>query len=249
MRERSNISQLVTPMGKQFCSDVQGDVWRARIIMRGLHSSSFMVRMQWKDCSDHSAQGLAMCDLLQGDPRSCPITVTKRLLSVQNGHLSFVFKFFILATLDPRCSVWALHCNTQVAAYGLSCPKACEILVPRLGIEPMSTALEGRFLTTGPPGKPHPLFHLEPKPKSFLQRSKRRLLCPPQKPHTCLMSSSSLPGPLPNPPRSSALTVPSARNAPPLKYLSSCSPASSRGADMSSSLWDLPRPSLSPALF
>ena len=37
--------------------------------------------------------------------------------------------------------------------HGLSCPAACGILVPRPGIEPMSPALEGRFLTTGPPGK------------------------------------------------------------------------------------------------
>ena len=35
----------------------------------------------------------------------------------------------------------------------LSCPVACGILVPRPGIEPMSSALEGGFLTTGPPGK------------------------------------------------------------------------------------------------
>ena len=30
---------------------------------------------------------------------------------------------------------------------------ACGILVPPPGMEPMSPALEGRFLTTGPPGK------------------------------------------------------------------------------------------------
>ena len=40
----------------------------------------------------------------------------------------------------------------------LSCPVATKwdlsgILVPRPGIEPMSPALEGGFLTTGPPGK------------------------------------------------------------------------------------------------
>ena len=35
----------------------------------------------------------------------------------------------------------------------LSCPMTCGILVPWLGIEPLSPALEGRFLTTGPPGK------------------------------------------------------------------------------------------------
>ena len=38
-------------------------------------------------------------------------------------------------------------------AHGLSCPVACGILVPRSVIEPASPALEGGFLTTGPPGK------------------------------------------------------------------------------------------------
>ena len=49
-----------------------------------------------------------MCDLRQGDPQSCPNTIAKRLLSVQNGHLrlpSVSFKFFILAALDLHCSV------------------------------------------------------------------------------------------------------------------------------------------------
>jgi len=30
---------------------------------------------------------------------------------------------------------------------------ACGILVPQPGIEPVSLVLQGRFLTTGPPGK------------------------------------------------------------------------------------------------
>ena len=38
-------------------------------------------------------------------------------------------------------------------AHGISCSKACRILVPPLGIEPTSPALNGRFLTTGPPTK------------------------------------------------------------------------------------------------
>ena len=42
--------------------------------------------------------------------------------------------------------VFVAHCR-------LSCPEACEILVPQPGIEPMSPTLEGGFLTTGPPGK------------------------------------------------------------------------------------------------
>ena len=41
------------------------------------------------------------------------------------------------------------------------CPVACGILVPQTGIEPVSPALEGRFLTTGPPGTSPPLVLIE----------------------------------------------------------------------------------------
>ena len=37
--------------------------------------------------------------------------------------------------------------------WGLSCYTACGILVPRPGIEPVPPALQGTFITTGPPGK------------------------------------------------------------------------------------------------
>ena len=40
-----------------------------------------------------------------------------------------------------------------VVAHGLRCSKACGILVPWPGIKPTSLALQGRFLTTRPPGK------------------------------------------------------------------------------------------------
>ena len=46
-----------------------------------------------------------------------------------------------------------LHARSLVVAYGLSRPAACGILVPPLGIKPVSPALEGGLLTTGPPGK------------------------------------------------------------------------------------------------
>ena len=56
--------------------------------------------------------------------------------------------------LPSSCGVQALkHMGSVVAAHGLICPAACGILVPRPGIEPASPALEGGFLTTGPPGK------------------------------------------------------------------------------------------------
>ena len=41
----------------------------------------------------------------------------------------------------------------KVAAHDLSRPEACGILVPGLGIEPVSPVLAGGFLTTLPPGK------------------------------------------------------------------------------------------------
>ena len=43
--------------------------------------------------------------------------------------------------------------SSLVVVRGLSCPVACGILVPRTRIKPVSLALEGGFLTTGPPGK------------------------------------------------------------------------------------------------
>ena len=56
--------------------------------------------------------------------------------------------------LLSSCGAQALeHGGSVAAARRLSCPGACGILVPRPGIEPAFPALEGGFLTTGPPGK------------------------------------------------------------------------------------------------
>ena len=56
----------------------------------------------------------------------------------------------------PHCDTWTLRLwlsGTAVVACELSCPSACRILVPQTGIKPLFPALQGRFLTTGPPGK------------------------------------------------------------------------------------------------
>ena len=56
--------------------------------------------------------------------------------------------------LLSSCGLRALECTgSVVVARGLSCPAACGILVPQPQIKPVSPALEGRFLTTGPPRK------------------------------------------------------------------------------------------------
>ena len=47
-----------------------------------------------------------------------------------------------------------------VSAQQLSCSSTCGILVPQPGIKPVSPALEGRFLSTGPPGKSLPIHFL-----------------------------------------------------------------------------------------
>ena len=52
------------------------------------------------------------------------------------------------------CGVQAPE-HAEVARHGLSCSEAYGILVSWPGIKPMSPALDGRFLTTEPPGKSH----------------------------------------------------------------------------------------------
>ena len=47
--------------------------------------------------------------------------------------------------------MWA-QVGSVVAVHRLSCCTACGIPVSRPAIEPLSPALEGGFLTTGPPG-------------------------------------------------------------------------------------------------
>ena len=58
------------------------------------------------------------------------------------------------------------HSGSVVVVCGLSCRKAYEILVHQPGIESVSPALEGGFLTTGTPGKSlcHFLRYWNPSP-------------------------------------------------------------------------------------
>ena len=61
---------------------------------------------------------------------------------------------FVVAHSFCSSGMWALeHVGSVVVAWGLSCLVACGILVPRPGIKSTFPALEGRFLTTGLPGK------------------------------------------------------------------------------------------------
>ena len=80
----------------------------------------------------------------------------------------FFLTFTYLAASGLSCSTWdpSLQCTDSLVVelrlqsteasllwhVGLVAPRPV-ILVPRLGIEPVSPALRGGFLTTGPPGK------------------------------------------------------------------------------------------------
>ena len=46
-----------------------------------------------------------------------------------------------------------VHVGFVVVSIGLSCPTSCRILAPWPGMKHTSHALEGKFLTTRPPGK------------------------------------------------------------------------------------------------
>ena len=67
----------------------------------------------------------------------------------------------------------SLSCGTQIQYLWCesrehSCPEACGILVPWPGIKSESPALEGRFLTNGPPGTSPPLHFMNRDSTHFL---------------------------------------------------------------------------------
>ena len=87
--------------------------------------------------------------------------------------------FVAVHGLSSSCGTRASECTGSVAAArGLGCHTACGILVPQPGIEPVSPALEGRFLTTGPLGKSQRqhyllLFHKYLKKIEIFEKIKR----------------------------------------------------------------------------
>ena len=76
-------------------------------------------------------------------------------LVVASGGYSLVVVCRLLVAVASLVADHRLHSvqASEVEAHDLSCPAACGILVPGLGIEPVSPVLAGGFLTTGPPGK------------------------------------------------------------------------------------------------
>ena len=61
--------------------------------------------------------------------------------------------FIVVHRLSGCGALAAEYTGSTVAARGLRYSVACGIIVPQPGIKPRSPALQGRFLTTGPPGR------------------------------------------------------------------------------------------------
>ena len=94
-----------------------------------------------------SEQAPGVCDW-QGNLVCCSPWVTKS----QTG-LSDWTKLILHCITNQKASL-IVYSDTKFHLWsGLSCPVAWGILVPWPGAEPISPALEGGFLTTGPPGK------------------------------------------------------------------------------------------------
>ena len=113
------------------------------------------------------------------------MVIISALISLRNFHLpvpSYLFRYWPLSFFffSFGCSgspPWRADSSPRrvgfslVAVRGLSCPAACGILLPPPGIKPSSPALEGGFLTTGPPGKSPGLCPLGQKLSSDIWES------------------------------------------------------------------------------
>ena len=78
-----------------------------------------------------------------------------RLYHLKKKLFNYLAAYYLSCSMQDLCwGTWALeHVCSVVSVCRLSCPTACVILVSQPGIKNMSPAMEGAFLTTGPPGK------------------------------------------------------------------------------------------------
>ena len=93
----------------------------------------------------------------------------------------FLHLLIYMAESGLSCGTWDLLLqlmDSLVAALRLSCSMTCGILVPQQGIKPVSPALQGRLLTSGPLGKsPEYLLNATiDKAKCFYPRSASKVL-------------------------------------------------------------------------
>ena len=110
---------------------------------------------------------------LLGEPKSWQFVEKNDYKWYLFMSLSFYFWLHLICgTQDCHCIVQELllQCTDYTfVANRLQCAVGCGILVPRPGIKPTSSALQGRFLTTGPPRKYLSLSFKDEIQNCFLQ--------------------------------------------------------------------------------
>ena len=123
-------------------------------------STTVMFRKAFPNCTQyHFSSTVSSSHFSSQQSYECgPPTVTT-LFYLVNIYLFVSFWLhWVLVGPHGIFSLWhmgsALRCAgfSLIEVYRLSCPIACGIWVPPTGIEPISPALQGRFLTTAPPG-------------------------------------------------------------------------------------------------
>ena len=102
----------------------------------------------WKAVNGRTAgPALLRCALRPPWQQSCGAPSQRRNLNSSKDTIFFFLKFW-LHWVSAAALPWGV-CK-------VSCLAACRILAAWPGTEPVSPALEGRFLTNGPPGKSQP---------------------------------------------------------------------------------------------
>ena len=78
---------------------------------------------------------------------------SKLRLFVCLSYYLFIWLRCVLVATHKIFVVLCWHSGSGVVVHGIGCSTAYGILVPQSGIKPVPLAMQGRFLTTGPPGK------------------------------------------------------------------------------------------------
>ena len=116
-------------------------------VLRSVQMSSVArTNVVWRTPETGARRSCCICPV---KPNPAPFFLhTSWYCVLPSTQLGFFLSFFFFKSSDFN-SIWL--CWLLVVAHGLSCSLAYGPLVLRPGIEPMSPALQGGFLTTGPP--------------------------------------------------------------------------------------------------
>ena len=137
--------------------------------MSGIGQSTFFLHMDVQLFHNHLLKHLLPFFI------ELPCILVKSKLDIVILFFSILLKNIYFTLSVVACIIFIMSyrifscgARTLVVAHRVSCSKASGILLPRPGIEPVSPALEGRFLATGPPGKSLCWFISELTPFSSL---------------------------------------------------------------------------------